>query len=158
MGFLSNPKLPYFVRIGQLAIAIGFLILICYSGTHRGWWRNINGAIAVGGKQWRCQSMQGSNYPQWSHRFLHLQSPSMQFGVIIVKILSMVTVKSSQSFDSQSKLWSSFCGLRLRRWCCGIRVVVKIVYKPQEIDVWMLITILLVIYGQTIQSFHGISQ
>lgn len=50
MGFLNNPKLPYLVRIGQLAFAIGFLILISYAGTHRGWWGNINGALAVGGE------------------------------------------------------------------------------------------------------------
>lgn len=49
MGFLSNPKFAYFVRIAQLVFGIGFLILICYAGTHRGWWKNINGALAVGG-------------------------------------------------------------------------------------------------------------
>lgn len=49
MGFLSNPKLPYGVRIAELVFGLGFLILICYAGVHRGWWTNINGALAVGG-------------------------------------------------------------------------------------------------------------
>ncbi|MCJ1262333.1 hypothetical protein MMC22_002203 [Lobaria immixta] len=48
MGLFSNPKLPYFVRIAQLLLSIGFLILICYAGTHRGWWKEINGALAIG--------------------------------------------------------------------------------------------------------------
>ena len=46
---LSHPKLLYFTRILQLLLAIAFLILICYCGTHRGWWTNINGPLAVGG-------------------------------------------------------------------------------------------------------------
>ncbi|MCJ1343853.1 hypothetical protein MMC31_002050 [Peltigera leucophlebia] len=48
MGFLSNPKLPYGVRIAELVFGLVFLILICYAGVHRGWWTNINGALAVG--------------------------------------------------------------------------------------------------------------
>ena len=53
MGFFSNPKFVYFLRIAQLLVSLGFLILICYAGVHRGWWKNINGAIAVGGKDCR---------------------------------------------------------------------------------------------------------
>lgn len=49
MGFLSNPKLPYFVRIAQILFAIGVLILVSYAGVHRGWWKDINGALAVAG-------------------------------------------------------------------------------------------------------------
>ncbi|KAL8639663.1 MAG: hypothetical protein Q9226_008846 [Calogaya cf. arnoldii] len=48
MSILSNPKLLYFIRIGQLLLGIAFLILICYDGTHRAWWNNINGPLAVG--------------------------------------------------------------------------------------------------------------
>lgn len=50
MGLFSNPKIPYFVRIAQLLLSIGFLVLISYAGAHRGWWKGINGALAVGGK------------------------------------------------------------------------------------------------------------
>lgn len=49
MGILQNPKLLYFIRILQFVLSIIFLILICYSGTHRQWWTNINGALALGG-------------------------------------------------------------------------------------------------------------
>lgn len=49
MVALSSPKTIYFSRIGQLAFAIGFLIILSYCGVHRAWWNNINGAIAVGG-------------------------------------------------------------------------------------------------------------
>ena len=59
MGLLSNPKLPYFVRIAQLLLSIGFLILISYAGTHRGWWKGINGALAVGGKHFSSYILQG---------------------------------------------------------------------------------------------------
>ncbi|KAL8772808.1 MAG: hypothetical protein Q9209_002153 [Squamulea sp. 1 TL-2023] len=48
MSFLSSPKLLYFIRIGQLLFGILFLVLICYDGTHRSWWNNINGPLAVG--------------------------------------------------------------------------------------------------------------
>ncbi|KAL8858539.1 MAG: hypothetical protein Q9178_004833 [Gyalolechia marmorata] len=48
MSFFSNPKLLYFIRIGQLLLSIAFLVLICYAGTHRSWWNSINGALAVG--------------------------------------------------------------------------------------------------------------
>ena len=48
MSFLSNPKVMYATRIAQLILGILFLVLICYDGTHRAWWRNINGPLAVG--------------------------------------------------------------------------------------------------------------
>ncbi|KAL8832810.1 MAG: hypothetical protein Q9170_004732 [Blastenia crenularia] len=48
MSFLSNPKILYAARIAQLVLGILFLVLICYDGTHRSWWRNINGPLAVG--------------------------------------------------------------------------------------------------------------
>ncbi|KAL8746547.1 MAG: hypothetical protein Q9184_007730, partial [Pyrenodesmia sp. 2 TL-2023] len=48
MSFLSNPRILYFTRIAQLLLGIIFLVLICYGGTHRAWWRNINGPLAVG--------------------------------------------------------------------------------------------------------------
>lgn len=48
MSILSNPRALYFTRIAQLLFAVGFLILICYSGVHRGWWTSINGSLAVG--------------------------------------------------------------------------------------------------------------
>ena len=48
MSNLSNPRTLYFTRIAQFLIAAGFLILICYSGVHRGWWTSINGPLAVG--------------------------------------------------------------------------------------------------------------
>ncbi|KAI4270486.1 MAG: hypothetical protein LQ337_006648 [Flavoplaca oasis] len=48
MSFLSNPKLLYFIRIGQLVFGILFLVLICYDGTHRAWWSSIDGPLAVG--------------------------------------------------------------------------------------------------------------
>ena len=43
-------KVLYFTRIAQLLFGIGFLILIADASVHRGWWDNINGAVAVGGK------------------------------------------------------------------------------------------------------------
>ncbi|KAL8943721.1 MAG: hypothetical protein Q9211_000892 [Gyalolechia sp. 1 TL-2023] len=48
MSILGNPKVLYFTRIAQLVLAIIFLVLLCYGGTHRAWWRNINGPLAVG--------------------------------------------------------------------------------------------------------------
>ncbi|KAL8935628.1 MAG: hypothetical protein Q9216_005334, partial [Gyalolechia sp. 2 TL-2023] len=48
MSILGNPKILYFTRIAQLVLGIVFLVLICYDGTHRAWWRNINGPLAVG--------------------------------------------------------------------------------------------------------------
>lgn len=48
MSILSNPKVLYFTRVAQLVLGIIFLVLICYDGTHRSWWRNINGPLAVG--------------------------------------------------------------------------------------------------------------
>lgn len=48
MSFLGNPKLLYFIRIGQLLLGVLFLVLICYDGTHRAWWSSINGPLAVG--------------------------------------------------------------------------------------------------------------
>lgn len=49
MSILSNPRTLYFTRILQLLFGIGFLVLISDAGVHRGWWDNINGALAVGG-------------------------------------------------------------------------------------------------------------
>ena len=49
MPSLSHPKALYFSRIAQLLFAIGFLVIISWSGVHRGWWRSINGSLAVGG-------------------------------------------------------------------------------------------------------------
>lgn len=48
MSILSNPRTLYFTRIAQFIFGAGFLILICYSGVHRGWWTSINGPLAVG--------------------------------------------------------------------------------------------------------------
>lgn len=48
MSILSNPRTLYFTRIAQFLFGAGFLILICYSGVHRGWWTSINGSLAVG--------------------------------------------------------------------------------------------------------------
>ncbi|CAF9940924.1 hypothetical protein IMSHALPRED_002226 [Imshaugia aleurites] len=48
MSILSNPRALYFTRISQLLFGVGFLILICYSGVHRGWWTSIDGPLAVG--------------------------------------------------------------------------------------------------------------
>ncbi|KAL8805770.1 MAG: hypothetical protein Q9223_003835 [Gallowayella weberi] len=48
MSLFSNPKILYFVRIAQLLFGIAFLVLVCYDGTHRAWWNNINGPLAVG--------------------------------------------------------------------------------------------------------------
>ena len=44
----GNPL--YFVRIAQLLFGIGFLILVADASVHRGWWNNINGAVALGGR------------------------------------------------------------------------------------------------------------
>lgn len=84
MGFLSNPKFAYFVRIAQLVFGIGFLILVCYAGTHRGWWRNINGALAVGG--------------MFSSHLLASASPVDFFLVIAVIFTLAVTVHSIWTF------------------------------------------------------------
>ncbi|KAL8822593.1 MAG: hypothetical protein Q9191_006670 [Dirinaria sp. TL-2023a] len=48
LAFLSNPKILYYTRCVQILFSVAFLVLICYSGTHRGWWNNINPALAVG--------------------------------------------------------------------------------------------------------------
>ncbi|KAF6218785.1 hypothetical protein HO133_005328 [Letharia lupina] len=48
MSILSNPRTLYFTRIAQFLFGVGFLILICYSGVHRGWWTSIDGPLAVG--------------------------------------------------------------------------------------------------------------
>lgn len=48
MSFLSNPRTLYTTRITQFVFGAAFLILICYSGVHRGWWTSINGPLAVG--------------------------------------------------------------------------------------------------------------
>lgn len=50
MGLFINPRLQYYFRITQLAVAIAFLVVISYAGVHRGWWKNINAALAVGGE------------------------------------------------------------------------------------------------------------
>lgn len=57
MGLFNNPKLQYSLRITQLAVAIAFLIVISYAGVHRGWWKNINSALAVGGE--------GASHDDW---------------------------------------------------------------------------------------------
>ncbi|KAI4085772.1 MAG: hypothetical protein LQ344_008145, partial [Seirophora lacunosa] len=48
MSFLGNPKLHYGTRIAQLLLGIAFLVLVCYSGTHRAWWTSVNAPLAVG--------------------------------------------------------------------------------------------------------------
>ncbi|MCJ1278241.1 hypothetical protein MMC21_006056 [Puttea exsequens] len=48
MSILTNPKSLFVARIIQIGFAIVFLVLVCYSGVHRGWWNNINGPLAVG--------------------------------------------------------------------------------------------------------------
>ncbi|KAL9136886.1 MAG: hypothetical protein Q9175_001916 [Cornicularia normoerica] len=48
MSILSNPRTLYFTRIAQFLFGVGFLILICYSGVHRGWWTSIDGPLVVG--------------------------------------------------------------------------------------------------------------
>ncbi|KAL9019515.1 MAG: hypothetical protein Q9185_003215 [Variospora sp. 1 TL-2023] len=48
MSFLGNPKFLYGTRYGQLVLGIIFLVMICYSGTHRAWWTSVNGPLAVG--------------------------------------------------------------------------------------------------------------
>lgn len=48
MSFLGNPKVLYGTRIAQLLLGIAFLVLVCYSGTHRAWWTSVNGPLAVG--------------------------------------------------------------------------------------------------------------
>ena len=52
MSVLSSPKSLYIIRLVQFFLAVGVLVLICYGGVHRGWWKwwdGINGALAVGG-------------------------------------------------------------------------------------------------------------
>ena len=48
MSILSNPRTLHITRITQFLFGVAFLILICYSGVHRGWWTSINGPLAVG--------------------------------------------------------------------------------------------------------------
>ena len=48
MSIFSNPRSLYITRITQFLFGAAFLILICYSGVHRGWWTSINGPLAVG--------------------------------------------------------------------------------------------------------------
>lgn len=55
MGVLQNPKLLFYGRIAQLCIGIAFFILLCWSGTHRGFWNQLNGALAVGGMACNAQ-------------------------------------------------------------------------------------------------------
>ena len=50
MGFLENPKLLFYVRLVQTFFCTAFLVLVCYAGTHRGWWNNLNGPLALGGQ------------------------------------------------------------------------------------------------------------
>ncbi|KAL6722301.1 hypothetical protein ACLMJK_001408 [Lecanora helva] len=45
---MASGRILYFLRIAQLLFGIGFLILISDASVHRGWWDNINGAVAVG--------------------------------------------------------------------------------------------------------------
>ena len=45
----AKANLLYYLRCFQLSFALAFLIVICYSGVHRGWWDNVTGAIALGG-------------------------------------------------------------------------------------------------------------
>ena len=49
MSFLSSPRSLLIVRLVQFFFAITILVLVCWSGTHRGcwkWWVGINGALA----------------------------------------------------------------------------------------------------------------
>ena len=48
MSILSSPRALYITRLVQLAFTLGFLILVCYSSVHRGWWENLDGALAIG--------------------------------------------------------------------------------------------------------------
>lgn len=48
MGFLESPKLLYFVRLLQIFFSTAFLVLVCFAGTHRGWWNNLDGPLALG--------------------------------------------------------------------------------------------------------------
>ena len=48
MAFAQHLRLLYFIRLCQFAFALGFLVLICWCGTHRGYWNNVEAAIAVG--------------------------------------------------------------------------------------------------------------
>lgn len=45
---MSLARALYFTRIPQFLFGVGFLIILCWSGVHRGWWNNINGALALG--------------------------------------------------------------------------------------------------------------
>ncbi|CAF9916685.1 MAG: hypothetical protein HETSPECPRED_002981 [Heterodermia speciosa] len=47
-SFLEKPKILYSTRLAQLSFATAFLVVICYAGTHRGWWKNINPPLALG--------------------------------------------------------------------------------------------------------------
>ena len=49
LDILKSPKILYITRLVQLCFATGFLVLICFAGTHRGWWNSINGPLALGG-------------------------------------------------------------------------------------------------------------
>jgi len=44
----SKPNLLYYLRCFQICFSLGFLIVICSSSVHRGWWNNVTGAIAIG--------------------------------------------------------------------------------------------------------------
>ncbi|MCJ1246829.1 hypothetical protein MMC30_004038 [Trapelia coarctata] len=49
MDVLRNPKILFFSRVGQLVVAIAYLILVAWCGTHRGYWNtNVTSAIALG--------------------------------------------------------------------------------------------------------------
>lgn len=59
VGLFSNLKLLYFVCIAELLLNFVFLILISYAGTHRGWWKEINGVLAVGGRHRSSNVLEG---------------------------------------------------------------------------------------------------
>ena len=48
MSILSSPRALYITRLIQLGFTIGFLILVCYSSVHRGWWHDLDGPLAIG--------------------------------------------------------------------------------------------------------------
>lgn len=50
MSFLQNPRLLFSVRCAQLGFAIGVLVLIAYANTHKEFWLNMDGPVALGGK------------------------------------------------------------------------------------------------------------
>ena len=56
-SFLENPKILYFTRIAQILFSLAFLVVICYAGTHRGWWDNVNAPLALGGQALPLQSI-----------------------------------------------------------------------------------------------------